>query len=142
RSLSHAFKRIVLDGSDDPSVFVFDHNGVTLSAENFRSENGTYRITEPRVLNGAQTIATLSRFLKANEGNQRLTGGKEALESTYVLTKIVTEAAQDFVTRVTINNNRQNPVEPWNLRANDEIQLELQDKFKQELGIYYERQER
>ena len=30
------------------------------------------------------------------------------------------------MTRVTINNNRQNPVEPWNLHANDDIQLELQ----------------
>jgi len=54
---------------------------------------------------------------------------------------VITEAAQEFVTRVTINNNRQNPVEPWNLHANDLIQLELQDKFRDDLGIYYERQE-
>ncbi len=46
------------------------------------------------------------------------------------------------MTSVTINNNRQNPVEPWNLRANDFIQLELHDKFLNDLGIYYERQER
>jgi len=58
-----------------------------------------------------------------------------------VLCKVITKAEQKFVTRVTINNNRQNPVEPWNLHANDDIQLELQDKFKDELGIYYERQE-
>lgn len=42
---------------------------------------------------------------------------------------------------VTINNNRQNPVEPWHLRANDRIQCDLQDKFSQDLGIYYSRQE-
>jgi hypothetical protein len=42
---------------------------------------------------------------------------------------------------VTVNNNRQNPVEPWNLRANDLIQLELQDKFRADLQMYYERQE-
>src|SRR5262249_24557048 len=48
----------------------------------------------------------------------------------------------EFVTTVTLNNNRQNPVNPWNLRANDNIQLELQDKFRDDLGIYYERQEK
>jgi hypothetical protein len=57
------------------------------------------------------------------------------------LCKIISRAKDDFVTRVTINNNRQNPVEPWNLRANDTIQLELQDKFADELKLYYERQE-
>jgi hypothetical protein len=56
--------------------------------------------------------------------------------------RIITDAAPDFVTAVTINNNRQNPVDPWNLHANDMIQLELQDKLRDDLGIYYERQER
>ena len=54
---------------------------------------------------------------------------------------MITDADQDFVTQVTINNNRQNPVEPWNLHANDMIQLELQDKIRIDLGIYYERQD-
>jgi hypothetical protein len=44
------------------------------------------------------------------------------------------------MTAVTINN-RQNPVKPWNLHANDMMQLELQDKFGDELGIYYQRPE-
>jgi len=55
--------------------------------------------------------------------------------------RIITDAEPEFITTVTINNNRQNPVEPWNLHANDMIQLELQDKFLDELQIYYERQE-
>jgi hypothetical protein len=32
-------------------------------------------------------------------------------------------------------------VEPWNLRANDDIQLDLQERFAEELGIFYARQE-
>ena len=44
------------------------------------------------------------------------------------------------MTQITISNNRQNPVESWNLRANDMIQLEFDDKFRQD-GIFYERQE-
>ena len=56
--------------------------------------------------------------------------------------RIITDADPEFVIGVTINNNRQNPVDPWNLHANDMIQLALQDKFRENLGIYYERQEK
>ena len=59
-----------------------------------------------------------------------------------VMCRIITNAEPEFITSVTINNNRQNPVDPWNLHANDMIQLELQDKFREDLGIYYERQEK
>ena len=141
RSLAQSFKRIVLDGSEPASVFAFNHNGVTLFAEALRPQDGVYRITEPRLLNGAQTVDTLSRFIKLNANNQKLADAKDLLDGMYVLAKVVTDATPSFVTTVTINNNRQNPVEPWNLRANDDIQLELQEKFAQDLGIYYARQE-
>ena len=141
RSLAQSFKRIVLDGAEPVRVFAFNHNGVTLFAEALRPQDGVYRITEPRLLNGAQTIDTLSRFIKLNANNQKLAEAKDSLDGMYVLAKVVTDATPAFVTTVTINNNRQNPVAPWNLRANDDIQLELQEKFAQELGIYYARQE-
>jgi hypothetical protein len=64
------------------------------------------------------------------------------MEDLRVICKIITDARPEFVTTVTINNNRQNPVEPWNLHANDMIQLALHDKFRDDLGVYYERQER
>src|SRR5205823_9637513 len=72
---------------------------------------------------------------------QKLEAGRKRFHDIRVLCRIITNADQKFVTRVTINNNRQNPVEPWNLHANDLIQLELQEKFRNDLGIYYERQE-
>lgn len=142
RSLQQALKRIVIEGKDDAAVFAFNHNGVTLCAESLSSNDGTFKITEPRLLNGAQTVATFDRFLKLHEGNKILAERQESLESIYVMCRIITDALPEFVTTVTINNNRQNPVEPWNLRANDMIQLELQDKFRDDLGIYYARQER
>lgn len=142
RSIEKAFKRIVLDGKDEPAVFGFNHNGVTLFAEALSSTDGQYEITEPRLLNGAQTVTVFDRFLKANNGNNRLQLRKDALEEIRVMCRVITKAIPEFVTTVTINNNRQNPVDPWNLHANDMIQLEIQDKFRDELGIYYERQER
>ena len=141
RALSRAFKRVILDGTDDPAVFIFNHNGVSLAAEKVEKQDGVYKITEPRLLNGAQTITTFARFLEANVDHPGLKAGHERKGKLRVICKIITEAQQEFVTTVTINNNRQNPVEPWNLHANDMIQLQLHEKFRDELGVYYERQE-
>ena len=142
RSVQQSLNRIVVDGKDDAKVFAFNHNGVTLSAEALSPTDSRLKITEPRLLNGAQTVTTFSRFVKANEGNKSFLERRAVLEQVRVVCRIITGAAPEFVTAVTINNNRQNPVDPWNLHANDMIQLELQDKFRDDLGIYYERQER
>jgi hypothetical protein len=142
RSIQQSIKSIVLDGTEDPKVFAFNHNGVTLFAEGLNATDGQFKITEPRLLNGAQTATTAARFLKANEGNALLAERRGVLEQIRVCCRIITEAAPEFVTTVTINNNRQNPVDPWNLHANDMIQLEIQDKFRDDLCINYERQER
>lgn len=141
RAISNTLKQIVLDQSEHPGVFVFNHNGITLFAERVEMLDGLCRLRAPRLLNGAQTVTTTAGFREKNKDNPKLESGKAAFESIRVLCKIITQADQKFVTRVTINNNRQNPVEPWNLHANDLIQLELQDKFRSDLGLYYERQE-
>jgi hypothetical protein len=141
RSIQQALKRIVLDEKEDARVFTFDHNGVTLFAEALNASDSEFEITEPRLLNGAQTVTTLARFLKANEGNKLLSERKAVMDSINVMCRVITNASPEFVTTVTINNNRQNPVNPWNLRANDMIQLQLQDKFRDDLEIYYARQE-
>lgn len=142
RSIQQSLKRIVIDGKEDAKVFAFNHNGVTLFAEALSATDGKFKITEPRLLNGAQTVTTFVRFLKGNEGNNALTARRDVLEQIHVVCRIITDAAPEFVTTVTINNNRQNPVGPWNLHANDMIQLEIQDKFRDDLGVYYERQEK
>lgn len=141
-SLERTFKRIILDEKESPQVFAFNHNGVTLSAEALKSTDAGWRITEPRLLNGAQTVTTFGRFLIANKDNPRIADRKEALDSLGVLCRIVTGGSPEFVTSVTVNNNRQNWVKPWNLRANDMIQLELQEKFRDDVNLYYERQEK
>ena len=114
-SLERAFKAIVLDENDSPHAFAFNHNGVTLAAEALKSTESGWRIIEPRLLNGAQTVTTFARFLDANKDNPRLTDRKETLEALGVLCRIVTSASPEFVTSVTVNNNRQNWVKPWNL---------------------------
>ena len=55
---------------------------------------------------------------------------------------MIDEAEGPFIVGVTICTNKQNPVDPWNLRASEQIQLDLEDRFREELGIFYERQEK
>lgn len=141
RVLAAAFKSILLEGKQSPAAFAFNHNGITLFAEQLQLEEGALKLTEPRVLNGAQTVTVLTDFLKSNANHPKLVERRQELGEMQVLCRIVTEAHDDFVTTVTINNNRQNPVKPWNLRANEMILLQLQDMFRETLGIYFERQE-
>jgi hypothetical protein len=141
RAIGRGLKAIVIDKTEQPSVFAFNHNGITLFAEEVQQEEKGWRLTAPRLLNGAQTVTTIKDFQESNKDNTKLAESRPAFEAIRVLCKVITRATPKFVTRVTINNNRQNPVEPWNLHANDEIQLELQDKFRTDIGIYYERQE-
>ncbi len=141
RAITRALRQIVIDSTEEPEVFCFDHNGITLFAEQIEWKGGQCTLTAPRLLNGAQTVTTASEFLAANKKNPQLDANLDRFEAIRLICRIITKGDAKFITRVTINNNRQNPVEPWNLHANDEIQLELQDKFSDDLGIYYERQE-
>ena len=141
RAISNTLKQTVLDQVEHADGFAFNHNGITLYAEGVEMLDGHCRLKAPRLLNGAQTVTTVAGFLEKNKDNPKLSEGKPVYEAIRVLCKIITSADQKFTTRVTINNNRQNPVEPWNLHANDLIQLELQDKLSSDVQIYYERQE-
>jgi hypothetical protein len=131
-----------MKAQEPPEVFTFNHNGITLAAEKVEFTDGRAVLKVPRLLNGAQTITSLDKFLEDNDANPVLKANMKRLEAISVLTKIVEhDPMSDFVTVVTICNNQQNPVDPWNLRANDKIQCDLQDRFKEELGLFYSRQE-
>lgn len=134
---------IVLNDKTSPDLFSFNHNGVTLAAEHIDFNDTHAVIKVPRLLNGAQTITSVAKFMEEYDGHPELKTNKNLLERIKVLAKIVVaDPHSEFVTNVTICNNRQNPVEPWNLRANDRIQCDLHDKFKEQAGVFYSRQEK
>lgn len=143
KSIANSFKKIIIDKIESPGVFAFNHNGVTLAAQEVKCIDKQCHVVSPRLLNGAQTVTTFDSFCKENnlnKDNPQYDQYRQSMEDIRVLCKFITAAVPAFITTVTINNNRQNPVAPWDLHANDEIQLLLQDKFRTGLGIYYERQ--
>lgn len=142
KKIREALDRIVLKELEEPSIFVFRHNGITLAAERVRMSDGQATLHVPRLLNGAQTVSSLARFLEIQAGNPLLKRNEDRLNGIMVLAKIIEDdPSGDFVTQVTISNNQQNPVPPWALRAMDQRQVDLADKFRDELAIFYSRQE-
>src|SRR5262249_4067929 len=72
RVLSRAYTATVVERKQPPAAFTFNHNGITLFAERVDHANGFLQLTEPRLLNGAQTVTTLTEFLKSNADNPKL----------------------------------------------------------------------
>ena len=58
-------------------------------------------LVEPRLLNGAQTLTSLDRFLRDNERNPTLRKNEGRLRSIVVLCKVVHSGSRNFVTDVT-----------------------------------------
>jgi len=97
RAISSTLKQIVLDQSEPPGVFLFNHNGITLYAERVEMLDGICRLRAPRLLNGAQTVTTIADFHEKNKDNPKLEVGKAAFESIRVLCKIITEADKNLL---------------------------------------------
>ncbi len=139
--IREALADIVLKQVEPPEHFTLNHNGVTLAVERLDFAEGRVTFKVPRLLNGAQTVTSVARFLEDNHAHPALKEGKEQFSKIRVLAKVVVDDPFGaLVTKVTISNNQQNPVHPWNLRANDRIQCDLQDMFA-EAGLFYSRQE-
>jgi len=138
RALRATFQEIA-SGKTNPKVFVFRHNGVSIEVSDFIDAGQTAAITEPRILNGAQTIVTLHRLMFPKKGNPPDATELERLSHIRVLAKIIFGSSEQFVTDVTIANNKQNPVKPWNLRASDRYQIDLEQRFKEEVRLHYDR---
>jgi hypothetical protein len=142
----------IISAEESAENFTLYHNGITLTAQQLESDGVQLRLVEPRVLNGAQTIKILKQYVDEHERKSRSkkrkkqnessapTSTSDGLANVKILTRVIKSSDHDFLKRVTINNNRQNPIMPWNLRANDLVQVGFEEQFAK-LGIYYERRE-
>jgi hypothetical protein len=141
RKIREALTNIVLKKTELPEFFSLHHNGVTIAVESVSFSEGRAILKVPRLLNGAQTVTSFAKFMDENADHPALKSGDPMLSRVRVLAKlVVADPFGEMITKVTLCNNQQNPVHPWNLRANDRIQCDLQDKFKAD-GFYYSRQE-
>lgn len=142
RKIRGALKKIVLDRQLEPTAFIFNHNGMSLAASKIDCQDGELLLHGPKILNGAQTLSCIEKFLTENEHHRDLKRGRERLEELEVNIKIIEDdPSSDLVTDATIANNQQNPVRAAALRSMDKTQVDLADKFREQAGIFYARQE-
>ena len=112
----------------DHSDFLAYHNGLTVICDEFKSEDGTLEITNPSVVNGAQSVLAFSR------------GARDTLLSVdlRVFAKIVeVKGRPQLAKEVSRRSNTQTSVNPRNLMANSGPQLRLARELDA-LGVFYE----
>jgi len=115
------------------------NNGVTIVCSTYQkpSENrASFRVRQPGVVNGLQTVMALHEAYSALPQDQK----HDFERNCFVLVRLLGPRAVDDVNKVIRATNTQNPMQPRNLRSNDSGQI-FYEKFFAELGWFYERKE-
>lgn len=130
---------MITSGQLSPSIFPFYHIGVTLSASSVADEDtNLLNLEAPSIINGCQTISIANEYLKKLEKQQN----DEAIElfkQIKVVAKVVVGTSNEELKEITNSNNRQNPIENWQLFSNEPIHIEIEAALK-DIGVFYERQ--
>lgn len=130
----------ITSGKISPSIFPFYHIGVTLAAfSSGTSDDGeTLDLEAPSIINGCQTIAIAHDYLKRLE-RQKNEEAIALFHQVRVIAKVVVGTSNEELKEITNSNNRQNPIENWQLFSNEGIHIEIEAALK-DLGVFYERQ--
>ena len=121
------------------SSFYFYNNGVTAICNRFsynKLQGGNFRVRVEglQIINGGQTCKTIHH---ARTGGGQ---GGSPMDDAFLLFRLyqLDEADDAMISRITYATNHQSPIELRDLRANDEIQQQLELDLK-ELGYEYRR---
>ena len=129
----------ICTGRLSPKIFPFYHVGVTIAAATEQKKSDKlFDLEAPSVLNGCQTISIANHFLSKLEDEKAIRKIR-IFEEIPVLAKIVVGTNDDETREITNCNNRQNPIENWQLFSNFEIHVRIADNLS-DVGIFYERQ--
>ena len=130
---------LITSGKASPSIFPFYHIGITIAASSAATDSdGVLNLEAPSIINGCQTIVIAHEYFKKleKEGNaDRLQGFREIK----VIAKVVVGTTNEELKEITNSNNRQNPIENWQLFSNEPIHIEIETTLK-DMGVFYERQ--
>lgn len=130
----------ITQGKLSPSIFPFYHIGVTISAASSSAtdDDGFLSLEAPSIINGCQTITIANEYLKGLE-RQKNDAAIELFHQIKVVAKVVVGTTTDELKEITNSNNRQNPIENWQLFSNEPIHIEIEAALK-DIGVFYERQ--
>lgn len=107
---------------DRQSTFSLLNNGLTITCESYEAVDGAVVLENPQIVNGGQTTMVLY------ENGHLVQPGR-----VQVLARIIATAGaagHDLAMQIAESTNRQNPIRPSDLKANDEIQKRIQRDFQ------------
>ncbi len=125
----------IIESAKDPEKaqnFWAMNNGLTIIGDSIDPlGNNEYSIVNPQIVNGCQTVHCLYYAQTEIESLP---------DSLKVFVKLVNTENLEVQTDIISATNSQNPVKSASLKANDNIQRNI-EKYLKEVGIYYERRE-
>ncbi len=104
----------------------FYNNGLVAICEGFTFENELIKARNLQIVNGGQTVRSIA---SVNYITPQL-GVTIKIISIENASELPTEVRKGFMNELAINSNKQNPINSRDLKSNDEIQRELQKRFK------------
>ncbi|MFM6927205.1 MAG: AIPR family protein [Bdellovibrio sp.] len=144
KRVAHPMKetlKAIVTGKEQPEVFAFYHSGVTLFADKAEFTDSSVLLENPSIINGCQTTTIATSFLEDIniKRNKSYEENLKRFKQINVIAKIITGVGSDDLREITNNNNRQNPIEGWQLYSNDPIHIKLESALR-ESKIFYGRQ--
>lgn len=131
-------ENIALTVKDNPFQFWYFNNGVTAISDHINKiRAGSKKVTVKglQIINGAQTIFSIYNSYKNANLSERAKMDSDAI----ITFRLLKSGGKDFDLNVTRYTNSQNPVSERDFHANDEIQVNLQNEFLDNTGIWFER---
>lgn len=130
----------ITQGKKSPAIFPFYHIGVTISAasSSAKEEDAYLNLEAPSIINGCQTITIANEYLRRLERNKD-EEAQERFRDIKVVAKVVVGTTTDELKEITNSNNRQNPIDNWQLFSNEPVHIEIEAALK-DIGVFYERQ--
>lgn len=135
--MEHTLDQIT-KGELSPNIFPFYHTGVTIAALASSTDDQSLNLEAPSIINGCQTISIANEYLKKLE-RQKNEAAIRVFRQIKVVAKVVIGTTTDELREITNANNRQNPIDDWQLFCNEPIHIEIEAALK-DCGVFYERQ--
>jgi hypothetical protein len=125
-------KRIVKSLLTRQGRLSFHHlnNGILVTCTNYsgvnRSSDNAITVNGAQIINGCQTVRAISEAYEDLSPEQQ----KEFREEARVQVKIIRDVRPDFIAKLVVSTNDQNPMKPRNLKSNSYEQRTIQAAFR------------
>jgi hypothetical protein len=129
--------------------FALFNNGITIFADGGnvntatgRQMVGTVTIKKPQIINGGQTAFTLSKLFEDGLDKSKFDGKEVMLKiisPSYEKDASTDKKDIEIIKNISKSTNQQSKIEVADMRANDDIQIEIQKTLFNKFGLLYER---